>query len=288
MALSETGNLTVTGTTKSYAGAFFENSTSFGCYTDTPNNARVFTYQPNYFWRMGAATGILDWFANGVLSFGIDINGSTLCRKGATFNADGSFAIADAGTTRNISFLGASNYYLSMTLASGLFAYIGGGTMRFQVPGASGRFEVSQIAAQPGGGSWAATSDARIKTVLGNYDSGLDAINALQPVRYDTDAVPDNSELMADGSGTADKSAATVPYRNSLHYQAASDGLEFIGLVAQQAESAMPELVSAGPGYIDGEAVTDLRTLDQGPLVFALINAVKELTARIEALEAAP
>ena len=49
----------------------------------------------------------------------------------------------------------------------------------------------------------------------------------------------------------------------------------------------MPELVSQETGTLpDGTEVDDFRTLDQTPLTFALINAVKEMAARIEALEA--
>jgi hypothetical protein len=79
-----------------------------------------------------------------------------------------------------------------------------------------------------------------------------------------------------------------APYETSGHYPAAISGREFIGLVAQDAEVPMPETVTKTPGYIDGEAVTDLRLLDTGPILFALINAVKELKARVEELEAAP
>jgi hypothetical protein len=40
-------------------------------------------------------------------------------------------------------------------------------------------------------------------------------------------------------------------------------------------------------GWIDGVEVNDLLELDTNPLVYTLINAVKELAARVEALEAA-
>ena len=72
---------------------------------------------------------------------------------------------------------------------------------------------------------------------------------------------------------------------DSPHYAAAINKTKFIGLTAQDVEQVMPELVQHTAGYIDGQAVSDLRYLDQGPLVFALINAVKELSARLDALE---
>ena len=62
--------------------------------------------------------------------------------------------------------------------------------------------------------------------------------------------------------------------------------------MAQDTEAAFPECVTQMEGFIDGEKVTDLRVLDQSPLLFALINAVKELktmndqlTARVAQLE---
>jgi hypothetical protein len=44
-------------------------------------------------------------------------------------------------------------------------------------------------------------------------------------------------------------------------------------------------MVTERAGYIDGVAVNDMRDIDTTPLLFALINAVKELKARVEALE---
>jgi hypothetical protein len=131
-----------------------------------------------------------------------------------------------------------------------------------------------------GGGPWLATSDARIKNVLGDYEHGLDEVLALQPVRYtykgnDTDY------------GAAVKADDAVPYADSPHNKVATDSTEFIGLIAQAVETVLPEMVTQRNGMIDGQAVTDLRALDTGPLIFALLNAVKTLSARVEALEAA-
>jgi hypothetical protein len=68
--------------------------------------------------------------------------------------------------------------------------------------------------------------------------------------------------------------------------QAAAAGTIFAGLVAQEAEQAMPELVKSAPGFIDGELVQDLRSLDTGPLIMALVNAVRELRDRLATVEA--
>lgn len=156
---------------------------------------------------------------------------------------------------------------------------------------------------KPGGGAWADSSDVRIKNVLGDYTSGLDAILALRPVTFtfkgnETHEPPLgdpvhsmdlNNREPYDQLSKEEKAARqdpVVPYANSPHRAAADSQQQFIGLIAQECEGAMPELVSTRTAFIDGEEVTDLRDVDNTPLIFALINAVKTLTARIEALEA--
>ena len=131
-------------------------------------------------------------------------------------------------------------------------------------------FGVNGAGWKPGGGSWSDSSDARIKDVQGIYSHGLDEVLQLNPVRF-TYKGNDSTELA---------SGSHAPFRNSDHHGVI--GKVFIGLVAQEAEGVMPELVSKKRAYIDGERVDDLRILDPSPLVFALINAVKELTTRNE------
>ena len=121
-----------------------------------------------------------------------------------------------------------------------------------------------------------AVSDARIKNVIGDYKHGLTTIEAMRPVRFkykanDTPAAPPEGE--------------TAPYSTSLHYNAAIENHEVVGLIAQDVEAIAPELVSTTTGYIDGEKVDDFRQLDTAPLIFALVNAVKELSATVKSLQ---
>jgi Chaperone of endosialidase len=123
-----------------------------------------------------------------------------------------------------------------------------------------------------GGGPWAASSDARIKDVVDEYHGGLEAILGLTPVVY--------TYKGNDG----DPAAAERGLKSGAELEA---GREFVGLVAQDVEPVMPEMVRKVAGFIDGIAVDDFRTLDTGPLIFALVNAVKTLAARVAALEEA-
>jgi hypothetical protein len=135
---------------------------------------------------------------------------------------------------------------------------------------------------KPGGGPFASSgSDARIKTELSYYTDGLSKVKQLEPVRY--------TYKGNDVPLTQTPSAAPgQPDPKSPHYKAAQTGTQFTGLIAQEAEEVMPEMVTQVSAYIDGVMVNDMRTLDTTPLIYCLINAIKELAARVESLEAAP
>ena len=120
---------------------------------------------------------------------------------------------------------------------------------------------------QTAGGPWNALSDARIKTVESDYERGLEAVLALHPVIY---RYKGNDSFKED----------------ELSMQAWAVDKSFVGFVAQEVEPVMPEMVKLMDGFIDGEAVHDLRSLDTGPLIYALVNSIKTLNARIAALEA--
>ena len=141
---------------------------------------------------------------------------------------------------------------------------------------------------KPGGGSWADSSDARIKDVKGDYLNGLASINALRPVRYvyKGNEIPEGTPAFpADRPELREHEVA--PFKRSPHYSSATEEKEFIGLIAQECETHFPEIVMTRAGTIDGVEVTDLRSIDPGPLIYALINAVKELAAEVAALKAA-
>ena len=60
---------------------------------------------------------------------------------------------------------------------------------------------------------------------------------------------------------------------------------QYIGLIAQDCEPYMPELVTQTSAYIDGVLQTDVRQLDATGVIYALVNAVATLDARLKALE---
>jgi hypothetical protein len=134
-----------------------------------------------------------------------------------------------------------------------------------------GLYYQNDLTHKPGGGEWLAASDARIKTVVDYYDTGLDAIKQLNPVRYTYNG--NDAVKRSDDTPSPSLNAGVI-------------GKEFIGLVAQDIEGSMPELVTSVEGFIDGAPVNDLRMMDASALKYALVNAVKELALRVETLEA--
>jgi len=132
--------------------------------------------------------------------------------------------------------------------------------------GNGSQFIVPSAAYKPGGGAWADGSDARIKDVLADYKTGLEAILALRPVwfRY-------KNNWSRDGDVEKERHREVV-------------GKEYIGLVAQEAEIPMPEMVSSITAKLDNIEVNDLRILDMTALPLALVNAIKELVTMNAAL----
>lgn len=217
----------------------------------------------------------------------VGFNGSNYYMPGASLSVDGHFGSSDGYGVIISSYQPISGGYFCMIADSnpnwnpvqfqsvhvaGVYAgariYAGGPFYDFRNDGAF----------KAGGGVWADNSDERIKNIIGDYKHGLAEVVKLQPIMF-TFKGNDTDVLVPEGTDTKGF------FMGSVHAQAALDGTVKIGLSAQEADKVMPEMVTKRPGYIDGVLVDDLHELDSTPLIFALVNAVKELTARVEALE---
>jgi Chaperone of endosialidase len=177
------------------------------------------------------------------------------------------FFLAISGTNRSL-YWRDPDYVTSWDSASGVMTWTMNSASAMTL-GFNGDLAIIGQGTKPGGGPWVATSDARIKTIQSDYKQGLSEVLKLNPVIYTfkgNDAPPD------------------AP---SNHAKVAADATKFVGLIAQEVEPIFPDMVTKVSGWIDGVKVDDLRGLDTGPLIYALINAVKTLAARVETLEAA-
>ena len=134
----------------------------------------------------------------------------------------------------------------------GEFNFIGGS------PIDNKNLSVSGQAFKRGGGGFAAIiSDARAKRNVRPLDHGLEAICKLEPVYYRYNK--------ASGMG--------------------ADKKEYVGLTAQNVQEHLPSLIIESE--IKGnDTDAPMLTYDPGPLEYIMINAIKELTKRVETLEA--
>jgi hypothetical protein len=123
------------------------------------------------------------------------------------------------------------------------------------------QFQVgTDSAAKPSTNTWTIASDARLKTVKGEYTKGLTEICQIRPVRYEYN-----------GKGGFD-----------------ADGKEQISILAQELMQVFPECVGTFRGKLtEKDPETDLYNYNGHAITFAIINAIKELKAEIDLLKAA-
>jgi hypothetical protein len=108
-----------------------------------------------------------------------------------------------------------------------------------------------------GTSAWIIPSDARVKEDVRDLEAGLAALREVRPVRFRYNG-----------------RAGTSPGRVG------------VGVLAQEIEMVLPETVQRAS--VPGDpAINDLRVFDSSMLTYVLINAVKELAARVEHLEQA-
>jgi hypothetical protein len=230
-----------------------------GAYIDTP-------------FQIARSTGGMTYTGSMYVTVGITVL-DNLAVKASTTSANPILSILDSSGGSRGQFYwnqSAGHVYLANPVALNSIGLISSGDVYASAASGHNFVVPTGIGYQTGGGAWGALSDARIKTVRSEYAAGLNEILRLRPVIY---VYKGNDSLEADG--------------RSLQADAAERRTEYVGLVAQEVEPVMPEMVGQREGFVDSQAVDDLRTLNTGPLVFALVNAVKELAGRVKALEGA-
>jgi hypothetical protein len=110
-----------------------------------------------------------------------------------------------------------------------------------------------------GTGTWAFTSDARVKEHVRDLDVGLQHLRRVRPVRY--------------------------RYNGRAGTRA---GLQGVGILGQEIEKIFPESIErVSAAETPENEIEDLRIFNPSVLTFVLINAVKELAEKVEKLEQA-
>lgn len=118
-------------------------------------------------------------------------------------------------------------------------------------------FRSDGLAQKAGGGNWGTLSDKRLKHNITHYNDGLNILEKINPVRYQ--------------------------YTNNVNINTLDK--QYIGIIAQEVQTLAPYMIEdAVKGWVkDGRE--DYLAVDPSAFTYMLINAVKELNAKIEMLE---
>ncbi|BCV02711.1 MAG: hypothetical protein CM15mV56_480 [uncultured marine virus] len=117
------------------------------------------------------------------------------------------------------------------------------------------------------GGDITVTSDVRTKMNIEDSKIGLDFINSLRPVTYET------------------KPSAEYPKEFGVKNPVKKkSGKRWDGLIAQEVKQVMDDMGVEFSGWSEG--LNTKQTLAYGKLIMPLIKSVQELSAKVEELEA--
>ena len=132
--------------------------------------------------------------------------------------------------------------------------------------------------------SWTRNSDCRKKCNIQTSALGLDFINALKPVTFQFRKSEDQPEAWKMWKDEEDENGD--PTGNKIyHYQDTETVMT--GMLAQDVKAGL-DAVSIDAAIFGGwseHEITGIQNIADSMFVFPLINAVKELTTRVAALE---
>lgn len=176
-------------------------------------------------------------------------NGATIWVYGASANTNAHNITLDTGTSGSIIFSNGGSTRMTM-LSDGKLGLGMSPSYQLQL--------ATDSAAKPSTNTWTIASDSRIKTNVEPYDKGLAEIKQVNPITYD--------------------------YNGKGGFAAGPGG---ISIIAQDLQPVFPECISTFSAKLneEDEEETELYNYNGHAITFALINAVKELAARVEALE---
>jgi len=131
-----------------------------------------------------------------------------------------------------------------------LYLYAGG-VVRLTLSSSTGNLTLESGAAyKPGGGSWSAISDRRLKKDITAYKKGLSDILKIQPKKF-----------------------------RYIELSGYDSDKEIVGVIAQELQTIAPEMI----GHVDIEGEEYL-SVDNSDMIYMLVNAVKELSTQNQAL----
>jgi len=177
--------------------------------------------------------------------------------RAMAFSGDAGTTVCALTTASNTAYIGAIS---GGGVATQLCLDVVNGRVGIGTASPASQLELSlDSASKPSTNTWTIASDARLKTVKGEYQKGLAEICQVRPVSYE--------------------------YNGKAGFIA--DGKDKVSILAQELMQVFPECVDTFKGKLeeDGPEI-DLYNYNGHAITFALINAIKELKAKIDILEA--
>jgi len=219
--------------------------------------------------RPGAPTSSIDISATGDVGIGTASPAKKLHVQAQnsqilidrTANTAANYALVNFGTNTAVKFLIGMNADSDVNADRlGFFDFVfnpnvavmtvTGGNIGIGTNAPTQKLSVNGTAGKTGGGTWDVFSDIRLKKIRGTYNSGLNAVMRLQPLRYEYK--PDNALGLT------------------------SDG-EHIGFSAQAVQQVIPEAVTTtSNGYL---------MVRSDPILWSMLNAIKEQQKEIVELK---
>lgn len=141
------------------------------------------------------------------------------------------------------------------TAAATRITILSGGNVGIATNAPDNTLSVSGTANKTGGGTWGSFSDSRIKDILGDYTHGLNEILKITPKIY--------------------------KYKENSGETAEEQEKERVGIIAQDIEYILPECIEKR----ETKGFQDLLYYDSSAILYVLLNAVKELNSKIEAMK---
>ncbi|GJQ58664.1 MAG: hypothetical protein D8M57_17925 [Candidatus Scalindua sp. AMX11] len=183
-------------------------------------------------------------------TYRLDVAGNRIRLRNSTAGSAKSIELRTDGTHVDLNGRNAHLFIYASSAGRNTFIQPFGGRVGINTQSPNATLTVNGSASKPGGGFWGIFSDERLKDIKGTFDSGLDAVLKLQPIRFN--------------------------YKKENELDLPADS-EYIGLSAQEVQMAIPEAVSESTkGYLQ---------LESDPILWAMLNAIKEQQAQIEQLK---
>jgi hypothetical protein len=123
--------------------------------------------------------------------------------------------------------------------------------------------------------SWSVSSDERLKTNVGNFNVGLDFINNLNPITFNWKK-----------KGEVDSTLTSVYEENSEDFVRGFDDSIRVGFLAQDIKEQVDAFNLPNGSKLWQEDSNGIQGVADGELIPMFVNAIKELSAKNDALEA--